>query len=171
MLQCIKQQPRLFLSLFGIPLLFHLVVWQFCIVGLAAKSYESWLPYLPVRACLAVQGLIWGGAGGLVSVLVALLMFSGLAKSMRLQTHPVLYANCWLIPFCLFGFFGSAMCSAPPGANPPLTASQSLVAGLYGLTAIGSLGGAIGILAFAGLQSGIQSGAGTTPKSDAQGEA
>jgi hypothetical protein len=144
----VKQHPRLFLSLFGVPLLFHLLLWQMSILQLASKHYETWLPYLPVRACLAVQGLVWGGVGGIISILVALILFRVLAKPAQLHKHPVFYAISWLLPFCLFGLFGCAMCAAAPGAIPPSTPSQSLVAGLWGLAITGSFGGAGGVVAF-----------------------
>ena len=152
MFNCVKQHPQLFLWLFSTPVLFHLAVWQMSILELASKHYETWLPYLPVRACLAVQGLLWGSAGGLISVLVALLLFNKFPRWEHLQKHPVFYAICWLIPFCLSGLFGCAMCAGAPGATPPLTPSQSLIAGLYGLTITGPMAGAVGLAAFTAMR-------------------
>jgi hypothetical protein len=107
------------------------------------------LPHMPVRLSLVAEGLALGFIHGLISAFVACLLFNFLPNWIYLRLHKMLYAFCWLVPFCGMALFGWAMSGAMPGANPPPTPMRRTVSAWEGSLGVGIFGGAIGIAAFA----------------------
>jgi hypothetical protein len=139
--QCVKEHPRLFLGLFLIPLVFHVAILQISVLEIAAKSFEAWIPFIPLRVCLAIEGTIVGGAGGLASVLVAILLFNIGRSSLSLGNHPILYSVGWHVPFCFFSLFAFAMAN---DCYPPRQIDQALAAGLPISVVSGCIAGFLG---------------------------
>ncbi len=148
MFQCIRQQSRLFASLFIVPLVLWTCLLQFGSANELAK-YHVILLGIPVRISLALEGFSLGCIHGLISIMIACLLFNIFSNWAYLRAHPVLYAFCWLFPFCGMALFGWAMSAGMPGAFPPPTPAQRTISGWEGSIVIGLFGGAQGLSAFA----------------------
>jgi hypothetical protein len=149
----IKQHGRLFICLSIIPVLFWIVL-GFGLFELfyLTPRYDGMSGQLISGYGTSEDGLIvgltlsiiLGSLTGLISASATALLFSVFPTWMhlRISRHSVLYAICWLIPFCCMVFFGLALAYGISDGN--VNVIYSLAAFIIAST----VGGLAGILAF-----------------------
>jgi hypothetical protein len=152
MLNYLKQHPRVFQSLFIIPIVWNIVLWTLSDPKYANHvEFALLLPSFPPRLSFFIKGLSLGVLGGTVSVIIAMFLFNVFPKWKKLRKYSVLYVICWQVAFCIISVLGFAV-SAGEHLVTAKNAVETLFVGMFCFILMGIIGGFIGLFVFFLLQ-------------------